>query len=108
MPKTPDAERLSKSPHAVEVNGRLLMLPSLHKEWLALQKKAEGYSIGVGELVHVLTDYLGIPQCAPCQRRQKFLDRLRINADRLPWQKLLDKVYELRGEQKKITVTWLD
>jgi len=103
-----DDEELKKSPYAVfSDTGRFLKGPTLVRERMDIIKDAEKLGIGVGELVHAMTDALGIKQCSPCAARQKSLDVFRIPRKMIPWASLLDKVDELRDEPDEIKVTWI-
>lgn len=68
--------------------------------------QAESNSVGLGELVHVVTDWLGIAQCAPCVRRQMKFDKIKI-PDKLLWGELVNRAKQLR-EPDEIQVTWVN
>ncbi len=95
MRSTDKDEALKRSKFAVfSDTGRFLKGPTLMREREALKQAAEKRGIGLGELVHVMTDAVGIEQCSPCVKRQKRLDALQK---------------ELRGEEEtEIKVEWDD
>lgn len=102
-------EELKRSEYAVYSDtGRFLKGPTLARERQAIQARAKDLNIGLGELVHVLTDAIGVRQCAPCKMRQQTLDVFRIPARAIPWAKVLERVQDLRDEPDGITVTWVE
>jgi len=103
-------EALKRSKFAVfSDTGRFLRGPTMMREKAALAEAAEKRGIGLGELVHVMTDAVGIKQCSPCAQRQKILDVFQIPESMIPWAKVKEKVMELRGEDEtEIKVTWDD
>jgi hypothetical protein len=102
-------DELKRSPHAVYSDtGRFLKGPTLARERRAIEAKARELNIGLGELVHVFTDAIGVKQCSPCKMRQQTLDVFRIPARMIPWERVLEKVYDLREDPEEISVTWIE
>jgi len=52
-----------------------------------LEMIAKNKGIGVGDLVHKLTNILGIPHCAKCQERKLVMNKLRLNGWKIDWDK---------------------
>ncbi len=103
-----DDEELKKSSYAVfSDRGRFLKGPTLVRERQEIASEAKELGIGLGELIHAMTDAVGIKQCSPCKSRQKSLDVFRIPKKMIPWASLLQKVDELRDEPDEIKVTWI-
>lgn len=71
-----------------------------------LEKQAKDNQVGLGELVHVFTDYLGIKQCSPCARRQMKFDKIKI-PDKFLWGELVNRAKQLR-KPDEIVVTWIE
>ena len=71
-----------------------------------LHRQAEQNNVGLGELVHVVTDYLGISQCSPCARRQMKMDKIKIPT-KFVWAELVNRAKALR-KPDEIAVTWID
>ncbi len=104
-----DDEELKKSPYAVfSDTGRFLKGPTLVRERQDIANEAQALGIGLGELIHVMTDAVGIKQCNPCAQRQKSLDVFRIPKKMIPWASVLQRVEDLReDEPDEIKVTWI-
>ena len=63
--------------------------------------------IGLGEVIHAITNWVGIDQCPRCIRWQVALDKLRVTGWKLKWAEVTDRI-ENKYTPGRIRVTWFD
>jgi len=67
---------------------------------------AQRLGIGLGEVIHALTDWVGIEQCPRCQRWQRALDKLRVVGWKVKWGEVAERAVADR-KTGKIRVIWI-